>query len=123
VTYRPFLGNNSVQNTFPWKSIPGDQLRYNKGFHVIEHSTKVSVDTTKQQTLSMVTARLYKPPYRKKSVLAIPCGGGVDTSTVALRVVGGDEKRSLEFERVKYGRESLVLGSENDCAGEHQQQL
>jgi hypothetical protein len=32
--------------------------------------------------------------------------GGVDTSTIALRVVGGDEKGSLESETVKYGRES-----------------
>jgi hypothetical protein len=26
VTCRPFLGNNSVQNTLPWKWIPGDRL-------------------------------------------------------------------------------------------------
>jgi hypothetical protein len=31
---------------------------------------------------------------------------GSNTSTVALRVVGGDEKGSLECETVKYGRES-----------------
>jgi hypothetical protein len=31
---------------------------------------------------------------------------GSNTSTVALRVVGGDETGSLEFETVKYGRES-----------------
>jgi hypothetical protein len=31
---------------------------------------------------------------------------GSDTSTVALRVVGGDEKGSLKSEAVKYGRES-----------------
>jgi hypothetical protein len=31
---------------------------------------------------------------------------GSNTSTVALRVVGGDEKGSLESETVKYGRES-----------------
>jgi hypothetical protein len=29
-----------------------------------------------------------------------------NTSTVVLRVVGGDEKGSLKFETVKYGRES-----------------
>jgi hypothetical protein len=29
-----------------------------------------------------------------------------NTSTVSLRVVGGDEKGSLKTERVKYGRES-----------------
>jgi hypothetical protein len=31
---------------------------------------------------------------------------GSNTSTVALRVVGGDEKGSLQSEKVKYGRES-----------------
>jgi hypothetical protein len=31
---------------------------------------------------------------------------GSNTSTVALRVVGGDEKGSLKSEIVKYGRES-----------------
>jgi hypothetical protein len=31
---------------------------------------------------------------------------GSNTSTVALRVVGGDEKGSLEYETVKYGRKS-----------------
>jgi hypothetical protein len=31
---------------------------------------------------------------------------GSNTSTVALRDVGGDEKRSLESEIIKYGRES-----------------
>jgi hypothetical protein len=33
-------------------------------------------------------------------------GAGSNTSTVTLRVVGGDEKRSLKSETVKYGRES-----------------
>jgi hypothetical protein len=31
---------------------------------------------------------------------------GLNTSTVTLRLVGGDEKGSLESETVKYGRES-----------------
>jgi hypothetical protein len=31
---------------------------------------------------------------------------GSNTSTVALRVVGGDEKGSLESETVKFGRQS-----------------
>jgi hypothetical protein len=48
---------------------------------------------------------------------------GSNTSTVALRVVGGDEKGSLESETVKYGHESSGLRPENDCAGESQQQL
>jgi hypothetical protein len=33
-------------------------------------------------------------------------GGGVETSTVTLRVVGGDEKGSLKSETVKYGLET-----------------
>jgi hypothetical protein len=39
-----------------------------------------------------------------------------NTSTIDLRIVGGDEKGSLEFGTVKYGRESH--GPENDCAGD-----
>jgi hypothetical protein len=45
---------------------------------------------------------------------------GSNTSTVALRDVGGDKKRSLESETVASPTE---LGPENDCAGEGQQQL
>jgi hypothetical protein len=36
---------------------------------------------------------------------------GSNTSTVALRVVGGDEKKSLESETVKYGGESHRTGT------------
>jgi hypothetical protein len=54
VTCRPFLGNNSVQNAFPWRWIPGNQLRYKKGFRVNEQSTSPSMDT----------ATLYKRPFR-----------------------------------------------------------
>jgi hypothetical protein len=31
---------------------------------------------------------------------------GSNTSTVTLRIVGGEEKRSLEYETVSYGHES-----------------
>jgi hypothetical protein len=34
---------------------------------------------------------------------------GSNTSTVTLRVVGGDEKGSLESETVKYGHESYGI--------------
>jgi hypothetical protein len=47
----------------------------------------------------------------------------LNTSTVALRVVGDDEKGSLESEIVKYDYESHGTQPENDCAGEEQQQL
>jgi hypothetical protein len=45
---------------------------------------------------------------------------GYNTSIVTLRVVGGDEKGSLKFEAVNYGRESQGLGPEKDCAGNGQ---
>jgi hypothetical protein len=47
---------------------------------------------------------------------------GSNTSTAALRVVGGDEKGSLESETVK-GREPHGTRTENDCADEGQQEL
>jgi hypothetical protein len=49
---------------------------------------------------------------------------GSNTSTVALRVVGGDKKKgSLESERVNMVVGHAGLGSENECAGVGQQQL
>jgi hypothetical protein len=48
---------------------------------------------------------------------------GSNTSTVTLRVVGGDEKGSLESETVKYGHESYGTRTQNDSADEVQQQL
>jgi hypothetical protein len=46
-------------------------------------------------------------------IFSIPCGGGVNTSTVALRIVGGDGKGSLESETVKYGHESQGTRTRN----------
>jgi hypothetical protein len=43
---------------------------------------------------------------------------GSNTPTVTLRVVGGDEKRSLKFETVIYG-----LEPEKDYAGKDQQHI
>jgi hypothetical protein len=45
-----------------------------------------------------------------------------NTSTVALRLVGGDKKGSLKYETVKYGHESHRTRI-RECAGEGQQQL
>jgi hypothetical protein len=42
---------------------------------------------------------------------------------VTLRVVGGDEKGSLESETVKYGHESYGTQTRNDCTGEGQQEF
>jgi hypothetical protein len=48
---------------------------------------------------------------------------GSNSSTVTLRVVGGDEKGSLKSENIKYGRESKGLGAEKDCVGKTQQHI
>jgi hypothetical protein len=42
----------------------------------------------------------------RNSVFNSRVEAGSNTSTVALRIVGGDKKGSLESETVKYGRES-----------------
>jgi hypothetical protein len=71
---------------------------------------------------------LSRPPktYNQKSAEKQPLTEsrmetGSNTSTVALRVIGGGEKGTLESETVKYGRESTGIGPENDCAGKGQQ--
>jgi hypothetical protein len=48
---------------------------------------------------------------------------GSNTSTVALRVVGGDEKGSVESETENMVASPTRYGPKNDCAGEVQQQL
>jgi hypothetical protein len=48
---------------------------------------------------------------------------GSNTSTVTLRVVGGDEKGSLKSETVKYGSESQGTRTEKDCAGKGQRHI
>jgi hypothetical protein len=48
---------------------------------------------------------------------------GSNTSTVALRVVGSDEKGSLGPETVKHGRESQGIGPQKDCAGKSHQHI
>jgi hypothetical protein len=46
---------------------------------------------------------------------------GSNTSTVTLRVVGGDEKGSLKSETVKYGHESQGTRTKERLRGEDQQ--
>jgi hypothetical protein len=56
------------------------------------------MDTCDQQTFPWIPIRYIRG---HSSVEA-----GSNTSTVTLRVVGGDENRSLKSQTVKYGRES-----------------
>jgi hypothetical protein len=46
-----------------------------------------------------------------------------NTSTVTLRVVGGDEKESFKSETVKYGHSPKGLWPEKDCAGKGQKHV
>jgi hypothetical protein len=48
---------------------------------------------------------------------------GSNTSTVTLRVVGGNKKGSLKSETVKYGPKSQGTTIEKDCAGKGQRRL
>jgi hypothetical protein len=48
---------------------------------------------------------------------------GSNTSTVTLRVVGGDEKGSLKSETVKYGHESQGTRTRERLPGEGQQHM
>jgi hypothetical protein len=40
---------------------------------------------------------------------------GLNTSTIALRAVGGDKKGSLESETINYGHNPTGLEPRNDC--------
>jgi hypothetical protein len=70
------------------------RTRYGTRFRGYEWSTNISLDTD----------TLYKRRTELSSDARVEAES--NTSTVALRVVGGDEKGSLEFETVKYDRES-----------------
>jgi hypothetical protein len=75
-----------------WKPIR--RCRINRRFRGYDWSTNISLDTD----------TLYKRPFKSEwnqSRVEVRS----NTSTVALRVVGGDVKRNLESERVKYCRE------------------
>jgi hypothetical protein len=49
--------------------------------------------------------RMLHKNYNRKCSAESRVEAGSNTSTVALRVVGGDEKGSLEFETINYGPE------------------
>jgi hypothetical protein len=58
------------------------------------------------------------PSSYKRDGVSAQLKAGSNTSTVTLRVVGGDEEGSLKCETVKLG-----LGPEEDCAGKGQQHM
>jgi hypothetical protein len=69
------------------------------------------VNTVQHATIDEAVFSVWSVPRRYKSIrewefTSRLCEDGSNTSTVTLRVVGGDEKGSLKSETVKYGRES-----------------
>jgi hypothetical protein len=78
-------------------SIARQQLAKTRS-RVNEYSTNVSVTTSRQETYHSPWLPIDYISSRAEKV----------TSTVTLRVVGGDEKGSLKSERVKYEHESQV---------------
>jgi hypothetical protein len=59
----------------------------------------------KDELLEVVVSIQFAPSH-KRVITRVEAGS--NTSTVTLRVVGGDEKGSLESETVKYGHESYT---------------
>jgi hypothetical protein len=76
---------------------------------------------TKKGSLRSNGRRYNKGLHSKETVTRVEAGS--NTSTVTLRVIGGDEKGSLKPETVKYGLESQGLGPEKDCAGKKQHHI
>jgi hypothetical protein len=73
-------------------------------FSMSTESTQFSTDTNKQSTFSMETGDHRRCRANKNMECRVEEGS--NTSTVTIRVVGGDEKGSLESQTVKYGLES-----------------
>jgi hypothetical protein len=72
---------------------------------------------------SLMFAAMNYKMCRSAIVLQHPAEAGSNTSTVTLRVVGGDEKGNLKSETVKYGRKSQETRTEKDCAGKGQRHI
>jgi hypothetical protein len=69
--------------------------------------TTAASETVKlKDSTTCLLDRLADDYNRQKQNFIFRVEAGYNTSTVTLRVVGGDEKGSLESETVKFGRES-----------------
>jgi hypothetical protein len=78
------------------------------------------------ESLAFVTSiraawKLYKAVHSPGEPTCVEAGS--NTSTVILRVVGGDEKGSLKSETVKYGHESQGTPTRERLPGEGQQHI
>jgi hypothetical protein len=95
--YTQLLLGNALANTFPRK-----RLEFNK---------------------TVLTTRSEQRCYNRDKLLVISCTrveAWSNTSTVTLRVVGGDGKRSLKYDTVNMVTRTKDLGPGKDCTGEDQ---
>jgi hypothetical protein len=94
---KKLLGNGSV-NTFPSVTLSTVEGRPLLG--------NASLDTFSQQRINKSSLGVKEIFSMESRISQSRVEAGSNTSTVALRVVGGDGKGSLESETVKYGHES-----------------
>jgi hypothetical protein len=112
-----------VRNYVNQQQCSNNRPTIGKGFSITRQRTckqTSAVCVTKVSDVSIARQRAVKK-FRQQQRPCFLCGpwgdittfttesrveAGSNTSTVTLRVVGGDEKGSLESETVKYGRES-----------------
>jgi hypothetical protein len=112
----PLLGNDSV-NTFPHK-----QTRATIGRPLLGNGSVKQASLTREAVFSAWSVpRGYKGTQKMRPSRKLTrVEAGSNTSSVPLRVVGGDEKGSLKSETVKYGRKPQGTKTREDCAGKGQ---
>jgi hypothetical protein len=90
---QPLQGNSTITTGDPMFSMPSASLSNSNNIGIVGRG----VIYTSVQRLYLETRNTAKSVSRVEA--------GSNTSTVALRVAGGDENGSLESETVKYGRD------------------
>jgi hypothetical protein len=102
--------NNKHSNYFKIKILKYSKYKYLKVLR--------SLSFQRRKIFWALNAKLNQGNYLYPWVIRVEAES--NTSTVTLRVVGGDENGSLKSETVKYGRKSLGTTTEKDCAGKGQ---
>jgi hypothetical protein len=111
---KPFLQNGSVSTPVARQQLSSCHMKVATS----THTTLEELLETELSVRSVLSLYITKTSYSLTRVEA-----GSNTSTVNLRVVGGDEKGSLKSEMVKYGPNPKGLGPEKDYTGEGQQHV
>jgi hypothetical protein len=84
-------------------TMEGPPLLGSKSLGTFHINGKIRNNRVIQELLEAVVSFRFAPSYKRQFIRV---EAGSNTSTVTLRVVGGDEKGSLKSETVKYGRKS-----------------